>query len=172
MRKLLLTALVLLPAISFGQSYVEPDGFMLYVFFAFAMMIPVLVIGSIYYQRRSARSVSRKRKPEVYLIGNKSLNPEVLTLFIANQTGKAIDLNSPVLEFKKFFKARKFKLKGPQGDKTYPFHLESGREHELQIKLDVFYKHDSSLSSYPKGRIVIESTAGQRYTSKCIRLQN
>ena len=79
--------------------------------------------------------------------------------------------NSPVLEFRNWFKKRKFKLKSTKKGETYPFRIESGREYELQIKLDVFHKHDPSLISYLKGSIIIESTTGQKYTSKCIRLR-
>jgi len=171
MRKLLLIGLLVIPALCYGQVHVGPDGYMLVVFWAVALAVPVIGVLALLAKRAPVMKMRRRNKPEVHLIGNKSENPDVLTLFIANQTGKPILFNSPVLEFRKWLKKRKFKLKSSSKGETYPFRLENDREYELQIKLDVFHKHDPVLFSYLKGRIIIESTAGQKYTSKWIRLR-
>lgn len=171
MRRLITILFGVLPVLCYGQVHVGPDGYMLYVFWALAVAVLLALLAVVLVRRMPATKSRKSRNPEIHLIGNRSEKPDVLTLFIVNQTGKSIEFNSPILEFKKWFKTRKFKLKGSKKGETYPFRLESGREYELQINLDVFHKHDSTLMSYPQGRITIESITGQRYKSKYIRLR-
>ncbi|PTN07331.1 hypothetical protein [Mangrovibacterium marinum] len=171
MRKTFLILALMVPVCSFGARQVQPDGYMLYVFWSLALAVVLGLLGAAFAPKLTGMKKPKRKRPEVHLIANKGDQPEVLTLFLVNQSGKTVDFDAPVLEFCKGLKRRKFKLKGARGAEQYPLRLENGREYELQIKLAVFHQHDPALGLFRKARVVLADSSGQNYTSKYIRFR-
>ena len=174
MPRLFLLLLLSLPAFCFGQTEVGPDNYFLYVAIAFILGAPVILYLIFARRRKSKFSFKKwfqKGRVEVKLVPNRKYRPDELTLVVRNNRKQAIDLESPVLIIRKLWSVRKFKLKGVNRAEIYPLYLESGKTHELQIKLDVFHRHDSSLRSYYWARVLLKDTSGLTYPTNYITLR-
>ena len=82
-----------------------------------------------------------------------------------------MDLEAPVLIFRKLFLIRKFKLTGINHSAIYPLYLEAGKVHELRISLSIFHEYDRKLKRYYWSRILMRDTRGRKYTSKYVTLR-
>ena len=174
MPRLLLLLFFCLPAFCFGQTEVGPDSYFLYVAIAVILGLPAILYLLFVGQEKgrfSFRKWFQKGRVEVELVPNRKYRPDELTLVVRNNRKKAIDLEPPVLIIRKLWTVRKFKLKGINRAEIYPLYLESGKTHELQIKLDVFHKHDSSLRSYYWARVLLKDTSGLKYSTNKITLR-
>ena len=113
---------------------------------------------------------SRKLKTE--LIKNKYYKPTHLNLIIKNTSGKDIDIEAPVILFRKLFAKRKFKLKGINKSDIYPLYLEKGKTHDLLINLSVFHNYDRKLKKYYWCRVFFKDTKGRNYSTKYVKLRS
>ncbi|RKD91779.1 hypothetical protein [Mangrovibacterium diazotrophicum] len=174
MPRVLLLLFFCIPFLCFGQTEVGPDSYFLYLAIAFILGVPLILYLVFAVRKRgklSFRKWFRKGKVEVELVPNRKYRPDVLTLVVHNKRTNAVDLESPVLIIRKLWSVRKFKLKGINRAEIYPLYLESGKTHELHIKLDVFHKHDSSLRSYYWARVLLKDTSGLTYSTNYITLR-
>lgn len=176
MKKLLLFFSLVVPAKVFSQNEVQPDGDKL-----LWVIVALICLPIVYYLIRfrlfpkkniKGRPVSvSSRKLKVELEKNRRYRPSVLTLKISNNSRKDIDLQAPVLMFRKLWSKRKFKLKGIDRYEIYPLYLEAGKAHELRIDLSVFYNYDKKLRRFYWTKIRVADTKGKAYTSRYVTMR-
>ena len=112
------------------------------------------------------------RKLNVKLVKNKYYKPTHLNLIIENISKKDIDIEAPVILFRKLFAKRKFKLKGINKSEIYPLYLEKGKTHDLNINLSVFHNYDRKLKKYYWCRVFFGDTKGRKYSTKYVKLRS
>ncbi|MFZ5428691.1 MAG: hypothetical protein ACOZDD_00555 [Bacteroidota bacterium] len=153
-----------------------PDGYALLV-----VIVILLVVPSLYFLIRFLRNKktgTRKRGP---LFGRKKISivlekdrkyyPDIIRVVIKNTGSRDIDLSRPLLIFRNFWTKRKFRLKGTTRYSFYPLLLEPGKEHDLTIDLNHFYRHDKRLKRYPKMTIIVSDESGKTFPSQSIMLR-
>jgi hypothetical protein len=111
------------------------------------------------------------RRLKIELTKDREYRPNVLTLKIFNNSRRDIDLQAPVLLFRKLWSKRKFKLKGINRYEIYPLYLEAGKVHELRIDLSVFYSHDKKLRRFYWTKIRVADTKGKEYSSRYVTMR-
>ncbi|MGQ7868255.1 hypothetical protein [Sunxiuqinia sp. sy24] len=176
MKKLLFIWLLLIPAGVFAQNEVHPEGYKLLWFFLILVAIPILYY---FIRKLLPKSVNTKGKPvsvsrrqlKIDLLKDRKYCPNVLTLRVENKSKKDIDLEAPVLSFRKLWSKRNFKLKGINRYEIYPLFLEAGKTHELRIDLSVFFNHDRKLKRFFRAKIRLQDTKGKSYSSSSIILR-
>ncbi|WP_321288560.1 hypothetical protein [uncultured Sunxiuqinia sp.] len=176
MKQIFLFAIFSIPFVVFAQNEVKPDGDKLFWFVAVFVAIPlVYIIMNPVFKKPSnlkGKPVSvKKSQLKIELLKDRKFKPNVLTLKIANSSKKDIDLEAPILMFRKIWTKRKFKLKGINQYVIYPLFLEAGKTHELRIDLSVFYNHDRKLKRYFWSKIRVFDTNGKKYSSSYITLR-
>jgi hypothetical protein len=108
---------------------------------------------------------------EVLLDKDRPLRPQVLTMTIRNTGQREADIDAPVLEFRKIWSQRKFKLKGVSKQQIYPMFLDPGKLHRLKIETSTFHQYDKSLKSYYWARIFVSDVDGRKWKSNKVKLR-
>ena len=148
------------------------------VWIILVMAIPfvVLLSISIYRISKNIRPIKlsrlfKKVKLEIVLEKDKPLRPEVLTLTIRNTGKNEADIDAPVLEFRKIWTRRKFKLSGISGQTIYPMFIYPGKSHQLRIETVTFHQYDRSIKSFYWARILVSDVDGRRWKSNKVKLR-
>ncbi|HET6556615.1 MAG TPA: hypothetical protein VFG54_04830 [Prolixibacteraceae bacterium] len=115
--------------------------------------------------------LTRKVNLEVTLEKDKPLRPQVLTMTIKNNGNHDADLNAPVIEFRKIWTKRKFKVNGINGHQVYPLFLYPGNVHSLQIETATFHQYDRSIKSFYWARIYVSDSEGRQWKSNRVKLR-
>jgi len=110
-------------------------------------------------------------KLNVVLNKDRLFRPQILTLTIRNTGKYEADLNAPVLEFRKIWSKRKFKLNGIKGQQVYPLFLQPGITHQLVIETSTFHQYDRSIKSFYWARIYISDIEGRKWKSNNVKLR-
>ncbi len=113
----------------------------------------------------------RKSKLEVILDKNRLYRPTVLTMTIRNNGKHEADIEAPVLEYRKIWSKRKFKLNGINGKQIYPLFIEAGASHQLRIETATFYQYDRSVKSFYWARIYVTEVNGRKWKSNNVKLR-
>ena len=111
------------------------------------------------------------RSLKVDLLPNRRYRPQMLILVIKNTSRKDIDIEAPVMLFRKLLLIRKFKLKGIDRNVIYPLYLEAGRSHELRINLSSFHDYDTTLRKFYWARVMLNDTNGRKYRTRYVTLR-
>jgi hypothetical protein len=110
-------------------------------------------------------------KLEIELEKDKPLRPQVLTMTIRNTGKNEADINSPVIEFRKIWSVRKFKLNGISGNQIYPMFIDVGKTHQLHIETSTFHNYDRSIRKYYWARIFVTDVDGRKWKSNKVKLR-
>jgi len=110
-------------------------------------------------------------KLEVELEKDKPLRPHVLTMTIRNTGKHEADINSPVIEFRKIWNSRRFKLNGISGNQIYPMFIDVGKMHRLSIETATFHNYDRSIRKYYWARIFVSDVDGRKWKSNKVKLR-
>jgi len=110
-------------------------------------------------------------KLEIELEKDKPLRPQVLTMTIRNTGKNEADINSPVIEFRKIWSVRKFKLNGISGNQIYPMFIDVGKAHQLRIETSTFHNYDRSIRKYYWARIFVSDVDGRKWKSNKVKLR-
>jgi hypothetical protein len=113
----------------------------------------------------------KKVKLEIVLEKDKPLRPEVLTLTIRNIGKNDADIDAPVLEFRKIWTKRKFKLSGISRQPIYPMFIYPGKLHQLRIETATFHQYDRSIKSFYWARILVSDIDGRQWKSNKVKLR-
>jgi hypothetical protein len=119
----------------------------------------------------------RRRKPGISelslsLTGEPEFRPIVLYLRITNDSGRTIDVEAPVIVFKRWRSSRKFRIRTVNEAEIYPILLDPGQSHELSIQLEAFYRKESVLRMATRVRVEVgEVNGGIRLRSRSLRLK-
>jgi len=142
------------------------------------MTIPFIVVVSIFIFRitRNIKPIKLSRflktvKLEILLEKDKPLRPQLLTLTIRNTGKNEADIDAPVLEFRKIWTKRKFKLNGINGNAIYPMYISPGKTHELRIETSTFHQYDRSIKSFYWARIRVTDVDGRTWKSNSVKLR-
>ncbi len=111
------------------------------------------------------------RRLKVDLFPNRRYRPQVLTLVVRNISRKDIDIEGPVILFRKLFLIRKFRLKGIDRNIIYPLYLEAGKSHEIRVNLSGFHDYDTTLRKFYWARVMLKDTNGQKYKTRYVTLR-
>lgn len=107
----------------------------------------------------------------VHLEKDKPLRPQVLTMTIRNTGKHEADIDAPVLEFRKIWTKRKFKLNGINGNAIYPMYINPGSSHQLRIETATFHQYDRTIKSFYWARIVVTDVDGRTWKSNTVKLR-
>jgi hypothetical protein len=112
-----------------------------------------------------------KVKLEIALEKDKPLRPQVLTMTIRNTGKNDANIESPVLEFRKIWTTRKFKLNGTSGQTIYPMFIYPGKAHQLRIETANFHQYDRGIKSFYWAQILVTDVEGRKWRSNKIKLR-
>lgn len=142
------------------------------------MAIPFIAVLAIFIFRisRNIKPIKlsrffKKVKLDVLLEKDKPLRPQLLTMTIRNTGKNEADIDAPVLEFRKIWTRRKFKLNGINGNAIYPMFIGSGKMHQLSIETSTFHQYDRSIKSFYWARIIVTDVDGRRWKSNAVKLR-
>jgi hypothetical protein len=148
-----------------------------------SLITVVLVIGylAFYRTRTFAKgpagkklSFKNKREPyaaEISLEKSRRFNPSVIGMTVTNTGTMEIDLNAPVIVFKRWFSNRKFRVLKVEHSEIYPILLVPGKKYELDISLDQFYDAIPELQLACRMSIEMKDLKGKKFKSKTVRLK-
>lgn len=147
------------------------------------LIITILVIGFYLYGRTrtfkkgtSGKKLSfgNRTKPyfaEIHLVKSRRFNPSYIEMTVTNTGKNDIDLNAPVIIFKRWFTKRRFRVLKVEHSEIYPIFLEPGRSSVLDISMDQFYEAVPELQLACRMRIEMIDHKGKSYRSQTIRLK-
>jgi hypothetical protein len=107
----------------------------------------------------------------VYLDKDRLYHPQVLTLTIKNTGKREVEINAPVLEFRKIWSKRKFKLSGTGGNSKYPLFIEPGEKHQVLIETGRFHQYDQEIKDYYFARVYLSDVDGRKWRSNDVKLR-
>jgi len=113
----------------------------------------------------------RTVKLDVVLEKDRLFRPQVLTMTIRNIGKNEADIDAPVLEFRKIWTTRKFKLNGVNGRQIYPMYIGSGKTHQLSIETSTFHQYDREVKTYYWARILVSDVEGRKWKSNKVKLR-
>jgi hypothetical protein len=144
------------------------------------LILSILLLAILFFELRqvirnnhsiSFSRVFRKVNLVISLDKDRPFRPQVLTMTIRN-TGKIeADINAPVLEYRKIWSTRKFKLNGVSGNQIYPMYIDVGKVHQLRIETSTFHNYDRSIKSYYWARILVSDVEGRKWRSNRVKLR-
>ncbi len=175
MKRFLFFIFSVFPLVAFSQNKVDPDGYKLLVIILIVVTLPLLLYLFMRIFKKKQRQKSsfsfHWKKLKVTLEKDQKYRPKNLTLRIVNVSNRNIDIEAPLLHFRKLWSKRNFKLKGINRQEIYPLYLEKGKTHELQIDLNVFHQHDRKLKKFYWAKIRFQDSKRRKYSSKYITLR-
>lgn len=113
----------------------------------------------------------RKVQLVITLEKDRLFRPHVLTMTIRNIGKNEADIVAPVLEFKKIWTRRKFKLIGISGQPIYPMYIDTGKTHQLKIETSTFHLYDRSIKSFYWARVYVSDVEGRKWRSNKVKLR-
>lgn len=171
----ILGPLSLPPFISMLAEGVEKETL---VWIILIMALPFLTLLALFIFRitRTAKPFKlvrlfKKVQLEILLEKDKPLRPQLLTMTIRNTGKNEADIDAPVLEFRKIWTKRKFKLNGINGNAIYPMYIGSGKAHQLRIETSTFHLYDRSIKSFYWARILVSDVDGRTWKSNSVKLR-
>lgn len=148
-----------------------------------SLIITVLVIGFFVFNRTrtfakgtSGKKMSfrNRRVPcavEIELAKNQRFSPSNIGMTVTNTGTKEIDLNAPVIIFKRWLTKRKFRVLRVEHSEIYPILLEPGKTSLLDISLDQFYEAVPELQLACRMSVEMKERSGKKFKSQTIRLK-
>jgi len=166
MRYLFILIMIILPANVFGQQEVKPEGGLLVFSVIFLL---ALILGLLYFAfRRNEKTVHPVRlQIKLKLFhddysgrGNKYFYRK-LEVKISNRGKSPVEFSSPLIQFERLNKKRKFKPKMQEEQRLYPLSLYPGTDHTFKIDIGKFYQIDAALQNYKRIRLLIPGIEGE-----------
>jgi len=113
----------------------------------------------------------RKVKLDVLLEKDRVFRPQVLTMTIRNTGKYEADIDAPVLEYRKIWSTRRFKLNGYNGKQIYPMYIRPEKSHQLSIETSTFHLYDKEVKTYYWARILVSDVEGRKWKSNSVKLR-
>ncbi|MBC8004230.1 MAG: hypothetical protein H7X84_02060 [Verrucomicrobia bacterium] len=123
------------------------------------------------YYRGFFKQLIKKIDLDITLEKDRAYRPQVLTMTIRNTGKHDADLNAPVIEFRKIWTKRRFKVNGIKGQQIYPLFLYSGNAHQLDIETATFHQYDRSIKGFYWARIYVSDIEGRKWKSNKVKLR-
>ncbi|MBW8334059.1 MAG: hypothetical protein K0M40_18705 [Prolixibacteraceae bacterium] len=166
------------PLALFSGNGIDPEKLLLIRIIAVLSAILILIIGwgaFKYFQKK--RNFGRffrflkKVKIDVHLDKDRLFRPHVLTITIRNIGKHEADLDAPILEFRKIWTKRKFKLNGIKGQQVFPLFLNPGITHQMRVETATFHLYDREIKSFYWARIHVSDIDGRKWKSNSVKLR-
>lgn len=144
------------------------------------IVLLIILIGILTYEiRKTPRCKNpfniirffRNVKLELILEKDRFLRPQILTITIRNIGKKEADIDAPVLEFRKIWTKRRFRLTGVNGYMNYPMYIDAGNRHQLRIETAQFHQYDRSIKSFYWARVIVSDVDGRKWKSNKVKLR-
>jgi hypothetical protein len=144
------------------------------------LVLSILLLAILFFEARTViqnnHSISfsrffRKVHLVISLDKDRPFRPQVLTMTIRNTGKNEADINAPVLEYRKIWSTRKFKLNGVSGNQIYPMFIDAGKVHQLRIETSTFHNYDRSIKSYYWARVLVSDVEGRKWRSNRVKLR-
>lgn len=113
----------------------------------------------------------KKVKLEVNLEKDRSFKPRILILTIRNTGTRETNIEAPVLEYRKIWTKRKFRLNGMNGNPIYPMFIDPGKVHQLRIDTTAFHEYDRSIKSFYRAKVRVRDVNGRQWKSNTVILR-
>lgn len=148
-----------------------------------SLIITILVIVFFVFNRTRTFSRGTKGKKlsfskrrvlydaEIDLIKSRRFNPSNIEMVVTNTGTKDIDLNAPVIIFKRWLTKRKFRVLRVEHSEIYPILIEPGKSSLLDISLEQFYDTVPELQLACRMSIEMKDQNGNKFKSQTIRLK-
>lgn len=148
-----------------------------------SLIITILVIVFFVFNRTRTFSMGTKGKKlsfskrrvlydaEIDLIKSRRFNPSNIEMVVTNTGTKDIDLNAPVIIFKRWLTKRKFRVLRVEHSEIYPILIEPGKSSLLDISLEQFYDTVPELQLACRMSIEMKDQNGNKFKSQTIRLK-
>lgn len=166
------------PLALFSGNETDPEKLLLMRIIAILLLVLFIIIGweawKLVQKKRNSGGFFRflkKVKLEVVLEKDRLFRPQALTLTIRNIGKYEADLDAPVLEFRKIWSKRKFKLNGIKGQQVYPLFLQPGLTHQLRIETSTFHQYDREIKNFYWARIDVSDVEGHKWKSNKVKLR-
>ncbi len=110
-------------------------------------------------------------KVRIELLKNETINPSVISVMIRNTGNRDVNLEAPVLVFKRWVSKRKFRILSVDYSETYPMFLENGKASAINIELEQFYHFAPELRKAHRISVEMKEVDGRKFQSRTIRLK-
>jgi hypothetical protein len=149
------------------------------VLILFILMLPLVFVilkkrirgNKVSGKKRSVKERLTPTKVKVDFVGERKFRPRNLKLSVENTGSIEVDLNAPVIIFKRWRSVRKFRIKPSGTTDVYPTWLEPGNKYVLNINLEDFYQSEPELRRACRVRIEITDINDKKFKSDFIRLR-
>jgi hypothetical protein len=110
-------------------------------------------------------------KVEITLLGNRPIKPSHVLMTVSNIGKREVDLQAPVLVFKRWRSRRKFRILTVKESEIYPMFMDPGQESVVNISLQQFYQGVPELRRATRLSVEMKDDTGRKYKSRTIRLK-
>lgn len=107
----------------------------------------------------------------IELFRDKAGNPCLINLIVRNSGNREVDLEAPVLIFKRWFGKRRFRILSVDFSDIYPMLIKSGSASVVRINLEQFYDFAPELSKADRLGVEMKEVNGRTFRSGTIRLK-
>jgi hypothetical protein len=108
---------------------------------------------------------------KIELFRDKTLNPSLVNLIVRNNGNNEVDLEAPVLVFKRWFRERRFRIVSVDFSDIYPMLINGGKVSVVRIDLRQFYGFAPELIKAGRLGAEMKEVDGRTYSSGTIRLK-
>ncbi len=112
-----------------------------------------------------------RRKVEITLSGNRRIKPSYVLMTVRNIGKREVDLQTPVLIFKRWRSKRMFRILTVKESEIYPMFMDPGKESVVNISLEQFYQSVPELRRACRLSVEMKDDTGKKYKSRTIRLK-
>jgi hypothetical protein len=120
------------------------------------------------------RSFSEKLvqgKIQITLSGDRSSNPSYIMMVVRNIGKRDVDLDAPVLTFRRWRSKRMYRILTVRESEIYPMMIDPGQESVINISLEQFYHEVPELRRACRLEVEMKDDTGRRFKSRTIRLK-
>lgn len=158
------------------EQYIYPSIKWILILFLLGCIAVYFLRSTIYRRRTPGRKLSFGErlipaKIEITISGDKSLNPSYIMMVTRNTGKREVDLDAPVLTFRRWRSKRMFRVLTVRYSDIYPMLLDQGQESVVNISLEQFYHEVPELRRACRLSVAMKDDTGRRFTSRTIRLK-
>jgi hypothetical protein len=174
---LLYTIIAVFPLVNLGDSpYLFPALKLILIVFLLTLLVFYFLRGRIYRKGIPGRKLTFgerliRSKIEITLSGNRPLNPSYILMTVRNIGKREVDLDAPILIFKRWRSRRKFRILTVGESEIYPMFMDPGQESVVNISLEQFYQSAPELRRACRLSTEMKDDTDRRFRSRTIRLK-
>ena len=157
-------------------KYFLPGLKLLLIVFLSGCLVFYFWRSRIYKRRTPGRKLSLGErlipaKIEITISGDRISNPSYIMMIIRNIGKREVDLEAPVLTFRRWRSKRMYRILTVGYSEIYPMLIEPGQESLVNISLEQFYHEVPELRRACRLSVEMKDDTGRRFKSRTIRLK-